>query len=137
MTPGAWRTIHHLDRNANWGDPAKMNYAVVKALDSFCAYLGKKVIIHCGFETRGSGCHPRGIAIDMHVEGMHIVDQFIAASRFDAFNGIGVYLWWNNPGLHVDTRLNRFEHDARWGSVARGEYVALDKAFFEKAVKSR
>ena len=75
--------------------------------------------------------------MDLHIKGMNLIDQFLAASRFDAFNGIGVYLCWNSPGLHLDTRkkIDKLGYDARWGCLEPGKYVQLDRFFFEKVIK--
>ena len=135
MTPEEWESLDYFSEFEKWGDPSKMKLSILKPLDDYRAYVRKKVIVHCGYENRNTGYHPMGIAVDEHVEGMHIIDQFIAATRFDAFNGIGVYLWWNNPGLHLDSRGNKLPAEARWGSIKKGQYVPLDKAFFELAIK--
>jgi len=135
MTPEEWEEIDYFTEYEKWGDPNKMKLSIVRAVDDLRAYVRKKVRVHCGWEDRKTGYHPMGIAVDCHIEGMHIIDQFIAASRFDAFNGIGVYLNWNSPGLHLDTRGNKLPQEARWGCIKTGQYVPLDKAFFELAIK--
>lgn len=135
MTLEEWESLDYFTEFEKWGDPNKMRLSIVRALDDLRGYVGKKIIVHCGYENRNTGYHPMGVAVDIDVEDMHVIDQFIAASRFDAFNGIGVYLNWNTPGLHLDTRGNKLAREARWGCVGKGEYVPLDKEFFELAIK--
>lgn len=135
MTPEEWESLDYFSEYEKWGDPSKMKLSIVRAMDDLRGYVGKPIHIHCGWENRTTGVHPDGIAVDFHIEGMHVIDQFLAASRFDAFNGLGVYLWWNNPGLHGDTRQNKLTSDSRWGSVKKGQYVPLDRIFFELAIK--
>lgn len=107
-----------------------MDGVLIYTLQELRKYVGKPIIIHCGFEQRWSGYHPKKCAADLHIQGLHVVDQFLVASRFDNFNGIGVYKW----GLHIDTRpkTNKMQHNARWGCLKPGIYVPLDKSFFKK-----
>jgi len=62
-----------------------------------------------------------------------VVDQFLVASRFDGFNGIGVYPWWKNKGLHLDDRPHstKLQEDSRWGSPKAGVYVPLTWRFLK------
>lgn len=140
-----WEDLSYFTRNEKWGDPGRMDNGLVFTLDNLRHYVGRPIHVHCGWEWRETGWHPHGVAADIHIENMHIIDQFVAASRFDEFNGIGVYGKdvWANPGLHLDTRprIHRFDVEARWGCRLLGElgvdahskrtYVPLDHAFFE------
>jgi len=110
-----------------------MNGILIYTLENLRKYVGRKVVVHCGYEERETnGYHPKKCAVDIHIEGLNVVDQFLVASRFDAFNGIGVYPYWNSPGLHLDTRpiATKFLSDSRWGCNKAGEYVKLDSEFF-------
>jgi uncharacterized protein YcbK (DUF882 family) len=134
MTPQQWTTIRHFTPKENWGDPAKMHYELLQALDRLRNFVGRRVIVHCGFEVRAKGWHPKGRAVDLHIEGLHPMEQFIAASRFKEFNGLGVYLWWHSPGLHLDNRpLPFYKPRALWGSTSEGVYVPFDTDFFALA----
>ena len=134
MTPGQWAKIRHFTTHEKWGDPARMNLELIQALDRLRKYVGRKIIIHCGYDDRPTGWHPKGRAVDLHIDGLHPMEQAIAAARFREFTGMGVYLWWNNPGLHLDNRPLKFgEARALWGSTARQAYVAFDLAFFQLA----
>jgi uncharacterized protein YcbK (DUF882 family) len=129
MIQADWDDLKHFSRKENWGDPNRMDAELVHALDDFRAYVGRPVIIHCGTQgthTDGS-VHYLGKAVDMHVHGMHAFDAFIAASRFPAFRGIGLYLEWNNPGLHLDNRDLPLGIRALW-MKKNGVYVDISRA---------
>ena len=88
--PELWKTLKYFTPRENWGDPDKMEFSILWALEKLRNYTGRPINVHCGWEERDSGNHPKGIAADIHIFGMHIIDQFIAATRIDDFNGIGV-----------------------------------------------
>jgi uncharacterized protein YcbK (DUF882 family) len=136
MTPKQWDRVKHFDPTENWGDPSRMDHHLIAELDRLRAWLHRPIVIHCGYEPRdGKGQHPLGKAVDCHAEGLHPMEFCIAASRFD-FGGIGVYLWWDHPGLHLDTRSRgKRKMRALWGSVKAGPdgYVPFDLAFWKKA----
>lgn len=134
MTPEQWETIQFFTPNEKWGDPAKMDPNLIFELDRLRKYIARPMVIHCGWEQRDKGYHPLGMAVDCHVPHMHPMEFCIAASRFN-FGGIGVYLWWNNPGLHLDKRIiHPGTERAYWGSITQGEYVPMDAAFFKAAM---
>lgn len=132
MTPALWRKVNHFKPSEKWGDPNEMNSRLIFELDAFRAYIKKPIIIHCGFERRyqNRGQHPIGTAVDCHIHGLSLIDQFIAACRFQ-FVGIGVYPCWNFPGLHLDMRIN-VPYRQLWGSTVPRKYVKLNKEFFKK-----
>lgn len=134
MTPQQWATIRHFHPQEKWGDPARMHYELIQELQRLRLYVDRKIIIHCGYDDRSSGWHPKGRAVDLHIEGLHPMEQFIAAGRFRGFTGLGVYLWWNHPGLHLDNRPLPFHQPrAVWGSTSQGVYVPFDTDFFKLA----
>lgn len=93
----------------------------------------RKIIIHSGYREGSIGYHPLKMAVDLHIEGLHVIDQYLIAERFDAFNGIGVYPNWDQPGIHVDVRpKSKTNFDSRWGCLEKGVYLALNKEFFDK-----
>ena len=145
MTRELWELVEHFSPDSktdHWGDPYQMDAALVFTLDAFRTFVGRPVHVHCGKEERGSGWHPWGRAADVHVEGMPVLDQYLAAERFN-FPGIGVYPCWNNPGLHLDNRpLDTGEPGFRWGAFYTMEkgsriqkYTSLDLAFLEKTIQ--
>ena len=136
MTPKQWGTIRFFSPKEKWGNPDKMNYQLVQAVDQLRRYVGRKIHIHCGYDMRSTGWHPKGRAVDLHIEGLHPMEQYIAATRFKEFSGIGVYLWWNSPGLHLDNRpVPILKTRKVWGSVKPKVYTALDLAFLKAAME--
>lgn len=138
MQPSEWDHIKHFDPSENWGDPSRMDGYLVHELDRLRTYIGRKIVIHCGYEPRdGKGYHPKGLAVDCHAVGLHPMEFFIAASRFKGFGGIGIYLWWNQPGLHLDSRqrVRGSGPRALWGSIGPQQYVPFDTAFLKRAVE--
>jgi uncharacterized protein YcbK (DUF882 family) len=137
MTDREWQSIRYFKPTEKWGDPYKMDFQLVAGLDKLRQYVGRRIEIHCGYEERSTGgYHPMGRAVDLHIEGLHPMEQYIAATRFQCFKGIGVYLWWNNPGLHLDNRLIKaFETRAIWGSMEKKKYVKIDREFIIKAMQ--
>jgi len=134
MTETDWRRVDHFSPKENWGDPNEMDQRIVFELDALRGFVGRPIVIHCGYEERTTGgYHPMGLAVDCHIVGLNLLDQFLVASRF-GFKGIGAYPWWNNPGLHLDMRINA-KHRATWGSVGPKQYVQLDADFIKKITR--
>lgn len=140
MTGNIWLYLKHFKREENWGDPDKMarspnGQALLYTLDDFASYVkrndpGRKVIIHCGVEPRGSGFHPQGSAVDLHVTGTTLWEQFESAIRFP-FRGIGLYPTWNSPGLHLDMRpLASGQPRALWACREPGKYLPVTPDLF-------
>jgi len=130
MTEADWKLVRHFTPEENWGDWRKVYRELVFLLDAFREFVDRRVVLHNVLDLSGhtdGSYHYPGMAADFHVEGMHVVDQFIAASRFDGFNGLGVYPAWENPGLHGDIRPKRLklEPDARWLRTRGGVYLPL------------
>ena len=109
---------------------------LVHLLDDLDIYVDGKVVAHCLLDDRASSnYHTRGMACDLHIEGLHPLEQFIVARRFP-FTGIGVYGddVWYNPGLHVDVR-EVSKAGARWARIKDGDtlrYVPLDLEYIRR-----
>ena len=130
MTHSLWRGVEFFGIDERWGDPFQMETGIIYELEALRQYVDRPINVHCGYEQRATGgFHGYGMAVDFDIEGMHVVDQYLAASRFDGFNGLGLYPNWNKPGLHGDCRSKpqRFFADARWISPSQGVYLPLDK----------
>ena len=138
MSPDLWGGVKDFSMDENWGVPGLMDAGLVYGLQRLRDYVGRSITIHCGYERRTApSYHNRGgisLAVDFDIEGLHVVDQFIAATRLDVFNGIGVYPWWNRPGIHADRRdgCHRNYDNSLWGSTGPGKYVKLDRTFIQK-----
>jgi hypothetical protein len=83
-----------------------MDYEFMKILKEFRRFLGLPMKVHGGWEEghASNGYHPKGRAIDFHVNG--VSPRFILhkIDSFGKFGGVGYYPEWNNPGFHVDNR---------------------------------
>ena len=115
----------------------QMSKVLIYTLQDMRNYTGRRTYIHSGYRKGNKGYHPLKMAVDLHIEGLHVIDQYLIAERFDAFNGIGVYPNWNMPGLHLDVRpcSERKAYDARWGCFEPGDYVKLNYEFFKKVME--
>ena len=128
-----WNKIKHFTKNENWGDWHKVHPRLIIALDKLRELVGKPIVIHCAYAESGhkkNSQHYLGKAADIHIVGMNVVDQYLAAEKLGLFRGIGIYPYWNNKGLHVDIR----NKPARWGRNAAGSYVALDSKFIHECL---
>jgi len=125
-----WLRVEHFTEKENWGDASKMDKTLLWALDHLRKIAGAPIVIHCGYaeggHTNGS-YHYKGMAADLHIGRISLVDQFLIASSIPEFMGIGTYPFWNNPGLHLDVRPTA--QRATWGQNASGMYVSLDGKF--------
>ena len=106
MTPDLYAQTRYFKnyRTEGWGEPCSMSRVLVYGADKLRELAGVPLIVHCGFEVRNSGFHPKGLAMDCHLVGVPLLQQLYLAMRIMEFTGIGVYPNWNNPGLHLDVR---------------------------------
>lgn len=104
----------------NWGDPDKMNWALLTKLDAFREYIGSPVIVTSGTGGKhiANSQHYKGNAVDIVVPyySPNLIELYLASERFN-FNGIGVYPDWEyngeeTGGLHLDMRP--FKECGRW-----------------------
>jgi len=108
MTDKDWENNWHpnFTRQENWGDPNKIYRELVIRLQTTRSMSGKPTRINCAFATTGharNSKHYLGQAADIVIMGLPLSLQFFYAIRA-GFRGIGVYPYWNTPGLHVDVR---------------------------------
>lgn len=134
MTNDDWKKVKYFGPNENWGDWSKIHKVLIFALDELRKNIGKPIHINNAYSISGhssNSYHYKGMAADIHIKNMSVIDQFIWASRFDVFNGIGVYPNWNNPGLHLDIRpfKDKLSKESRWMGVrinGKQRYVSLN-----------
>lgn len=106
------------------GDPgfngiSNMNHGLMLMLDEFRHQLKHPLYINSGFRPNGrkKSKHYRGLAVDIVCPSMKLKDFHHAALKFQhydlyylkeygypykSFDGIGLYPFWNTPGLHLD-----------------------------------
>lgn len=109
--------------------PEKMSDELLIYLDKLREVVDNPIIIHSDYRPNDKGQHGLGLAVDIHIKNMHVIDQFLCAEKTGLFKGIGVYPTWNNPGLHLDIRNDK---NARWGCWTTNCYVPLDMPFIKR-----
>ena len=103
-----WGNLEHFYQTEAWGDWMEMDVRLLFCLDRLRARLGRRINIHCGYEQSGHSprsFHKYGMAVDFDVEGTKLSELFDLYRFFQSnwyFGGIGVYPFWNNPGIHLD-----------------------------------
>lgn len=134
FTPDEWRPIEGLSP------------VLVYEVDAWRDWLGRPVIIHEAFAVDGhapDSQHRLGLAVDLHVEGMSVIDAWLAAERWPSFRGIGLYPFtkslmspegWTHPGLHLDVRDANVR--ARWYRDGEGRYHQVDAIELVKLVRA-
>jgi hypothetical protein len=126
MTEQDWQKVKHFTAAENWGDPTKMNSALVFELDAYREFVGTPIVVSCGTNKQHleDSMHPSGDAVDILFPEKKLTDVFelyLAAMRF-GFGGLGLYNHWRAAadgeiigGLHLDWR--RDPHRALWMGV--------------------
>jgi hypothetical protein len=140
MTDEDWPKVRRFKPSENWGNWRRVHRDLIFTLDAFAEFVQKPVIIHNAYDQTGhtdGSYHYKGMAVDFHVKGLNVFDQFLAVVRFDGFNGLGVYPFWNNPGIHGDIRpkSNRLLPDSLWMRNGAGEYISLTWQNLKEALK--
>lgn len=137
MSDRDWKDIKYF-KPYEFNEPDKMEYHFINRLDQFREMVGKPIIVHSSYRE-DSDTHKQGIAVDIHIVDMNVLDMFLLAEKSDLFKGIGVYPNWNSPGLHIDMR----NKEARWGcwtptgTGKKNIYVPLDSAFIKRLVEEK
>jgi len=143
MTPELWNEVERrkcFSRNEAWGDPLFIHPPLIFALEKLRVYAKRPIIIHCSYDpTPGhvsNSLHYKNPckAVDLHISGMHVIEQFLCAIRFREFTGIGLYPDWNQPGLHLEVNEERPIQGLWWRDDTDGnrEYKALTPESFSK-----
>jgi len=139
MRKEEWEDFTYFHPQEAWGNPEKIDYWLVVELEGLRKFIGKPIIIHCGTQGKHTpnSYHYAGLAVDCHTEGISLLEFYLASERFN-FGGIGIYPWWNNPGLHLDIRpVWPGKPRSRWGCIERGKYIPFDKDFLKSLIRRR
>src|SRR5215471_5092460 len=94
-------------RPEEWAPLEPIDSDLVYAVDNWRAELGASVVIHEAYAEDGhvhDSQHYVGRAVDLHVVGRSLVEAWLSAESHPTFTGIGVYPYWEHPGLHLDIR---------------------------------
>ena len=127
-----WEKVRYFKRH-EFHDADKLNPLLIYSLDALRHAAGKPIKINSDYRPGDPGQHGLGKAADIVISGFSVVDQFLIAEKTRLFSGIGIYPYWNSPGIHVDIRtLKPHEPGARWARNEKGVYVSLDWAFISR-----
>jgi hypothetical protein len=137
-----WSTIKHFKRHEFVKDPDLISWDVVMLLDEMRDAAEAPIVIHVAWDDEGhvpdsSHYGLRGgmaTAVDCHVEGMSLLDQWLLAEKLP-WASIGVYPHWKTPGLHLDLRRLGRDHPRlgkRWWRDERGIYHPLDRTLLKR-----
>lgn len=137
MTDEDWAQLKYFKKTDNWGDPDKMDRALLFQLDALRAFVGSPIHVCCGTNLQHleDSQHYLGKAVDVIFAEKgpgDLLDLLLACSRF-GFGGIGVYPSWAldgvvRGGFHLDTRDSPY--GALWMGVEQdGQqvYVAMSR----------
>lgn len=115
----------------------QMGLGFLIKLEAFRDLVGTPVVIHKngGFAVSGHSKHSlhyMGLAADLHigqgergangaVRPRDVIEQALLAYKW-TFLSIGIYPWWNKPGLHLDDRTAIGRDKTVWFRDRQGEY---------------
>lgn len=136
-----WGRVRHFQRAEFRYDPDRLEPDVVYLLDEMRDAIGKSIVIHVAWDNEGHVADSShytltrdfATAVDFHVVGVPLLDQWLFAERFP-WNGLGVYPYWEHPGLHCDLRRIGRDHPhlgKRWWRDAHGQYRPIDRDFLK------
>ena len=132
-----WSGIRHFEREEWVHNPDKITWDVVLMLDEMRDAAGIPIAIHVAWDSGGhqsDSAHytirtEEASAVDFHFVGWPLLDQWLFAERFP-WVGIGLYPFWQHPGLHCDLRRLGLEHPdmgRRWWCDRDGIYKPIDR----------
>ncbi len=133
MALNIWDVLEHFNKTEKWGNPDKMNPALLVLLDKIREKVGHPIRINCGWEESGhvnKSHHYYGDAVDFAILGVPFAEaerllvKALQELGVDDKVGLGIYPYWNTPGFHLDVRGTK----ARWGRDKDGKYVSYSLA---------
>lgn len=127
-----WLTVRHFTREEWPRDPDRILPAVVHLADQMREDSGWPIVVHVAWDDAGhvgDSTHYTdrtefATGFDFHFAGVPLVEQWLFAERYP-WRGLGVYPYWNTPGLHCDLRTLGREHPNlghRWWRDREGKY---------------
>ncbi len=124
-----WSKIKYFSKS-EWEPSAdKVNPELILIMDAMREFARKPIAIHCAYDLSGhanKSQHYLGNAVDFHIMSLPLMEQFLIAEKFRP-TGLGLYPYWNTPGLHFDLRpLRPTIVAARWWRDSDGSYHGLN-----------
>lgn len=132
-----WEGVRHFTPEEWTTNPGMVSKELVMMVDQLREDCGHPIIIHVAWEPTGheeNSEHYLGLAVDLHIVDMPLFEQWVWAEQY-AFRGIGLYPYWNNPGLHVDIRRTPRARGYRWWRDQDGVYKAVNKQLYRILVE--
>jgi len=127
-----WDDVRHFEAWEHFGDASKMNLSFMARLDFLREVADRAILINAGWAESGhshsESFHYSGMAADLVIVQATLQEMFQLAVLC-GFRGIGIYPYWNKPGIHVDIRP--WEHIATWMRNREGEFVGLPNNYKE------
>jgi hypothetical protein len=137
MTQKEWDTIRNFKPTPDFGEPLRMDFKLIQALDAWTDFIGVHPHIDCGTQGKHTedSEHYEGFAVDVIVPDyvcgpFTLLNLFLSAVRF-GFTSIGVYPEWQFNGkeiggLHLGMKPQRYMHQWLGVKVAgENQYLAL------------
>ncbi len=113
INPLIWPQLLYFNSGENWGNFERMDVRLLWGLDRVRHDLARRINVNCGYEIEGhvkKSFHKLGMAVDFVVE-----DSDEAYDMYNLYTtilsmwhgGVGIYPFWNTPGLHLDIGPDR------------------------------
>lgn len=105
-----------------------MDKLFIRMLDEFASQVGHKILIHAAAKQAGHSTNSQHYkrpckAVDLSCGDLELKEFLRLAQAFQfegqVFTGIGIYPYWNNPGLHLDLRTRAI----KWIRDVHGNYL--------------
>ncbi len=129
-----WSEVKHFSesefRPKNYSGEVDMSLGFVLKLDLFRSQVGSPMYIHNngGYAISGhseNSLHYDGLAADLHIAEAvgprNVIEQALLAYKW-TFLSIGIYPYWNRPGLHLDDRSAIGKQKVVWFRDDLGKY---------------
>ena len=128
-----WPNITYFNpysRFDKWGDPDKMDYALISCLDVLRKSMGTPIYVTSGYRKGDPRSHGKGIAVDVVCPEVNLIDFYLQAER-GPFSGIGIYPDWEMNGeLTGGLHLDQDTRTGRWIGLGKGKertYLPLNQ----------
>jgi len=131
-----WDKVRYFSKTEFGVDADKMSAQLIYALDHLRHICGRPIRINSAYRAVDPGStHSAGLAADIVISDLSLMDQYLLAEKTGLFSGIGLYPAWIKPGLHLDVRkLKKLELGKRWIRDKNNNYIALNADNLKRCV---
>ena len=136
MTDKDWEKVRYFKKTEFGADADKMSAQLIYALDHLRHICGRPIRVNSAYRAIDPGStHSAGLAADIVISDLSLIDQYLLAEKTGLFSGIGLYPYWGKPGLHLDVRkLKKLELGKRWIRDNKNNYIALNADNLKRCV---